>query len=128
MKKNIWVLVSGIMIAGTLSFGSCSKETKSNEIWRCSEEDAYTITMDVDRSSKKVDCSVQKTTEGEQFELLFEDGKTYNYSVVSDSIVMIEPMGEFRYYVVSSKKVELKYNGMLNTSNLTIDTYTFKKN
>jgi len=89
--------------------------------------DAYTITMGVDKAGKTANCNVHKTTSGEQFELLFEDGNSYVYALLSDTSLNIMPLGEFRYYATSTREVELQYKGFNNTYFGTIDTYKFIK-
>lgn len=117
------------MAALTLFITACEKnnDVKDTETWQCEESSAFIITMNIDKSALTAYCQIQKTSYGEQFELIFENGKSYNYSLVSDSIVIIAPLGEFLYKVITPQKIKLKYNGTLDTYRGTIGTYVFTK-
>ena len=116
------------LAALTLSMASCGKvRDDRSEVWLCNVPNAYTITMSVDKAAKTANCNVHKTTYGEQFELLFEDGNLYVYSLLSDTSLNIMPLGEFQYYTISTGEVELQYQGYTNTYAGTIDIYKFIK-
>ena len=119
-----------LLTALVLSMTACEKIGNDRlDIWQCNVPNAYTITMGVDKAEKTANCNVHKTTHGEQFDLLllFEDGNSYVYSLLSDTSLNIMPLGEFRYYATSTGEVELQYKGFNNTYFGTIDTYKFTK-
>ena len=143
-KRNLYLLTKNIpkmkktrtfkgfppllLAALALSMTACGKNGDDGlEVWQCNEPNAYTITMSVDKAEKTANCNVHKTTSGEQFELLFKDGNSYVYSLLSDTSLNIMPLGEFRYYATSTGEVELQYKGFNNTYSGTIDTYKFIK-
>lgn len=120
MKK---IFLLGAMVCAL--FASCGKNNdKPVEEWTC-EGPGYNIRLVVNPNTNKMHSYI--TNSGEH-QIVFEDNENYSYSWSGNSMIMIEPIGEFSVTDSSTRGLPMKvlsYTGNLPYDLLSVRVYPF---
>lgn len=125
MKKIMLVCVA---MAAMVAMTACDNKNDAWEEWTSVDNNmGFLIHLKVYPSNNTMSCHVSNQSD---YILAFEDGMTYTYEYLNDSIIFIDPIGEFIYIDSCDNTGDIRtlyYNGFLPQDLLHVVAYPFHR-